>query len=71
MCIRDRDRGDPSYTWWNYRSKLDEDRGLRIDLALGSEAMFEKLKGVSVDRMARRAERPSDHAPLIVEFGEP
>ena len=32
--------------------------------------MFQRLKGVSVDRMARRAERPSDHAPLIVEFGE-
>ncbi len=68
---REWDGDDPSYTWWNYRSKLDEDRGLRIDLALGSEAMFERLKGVSVDRMARRAERPSDHAPLIVDFSGP
>ena len=33
--------------------------------------MFERLKGVSVYRIARRAERPSDHAPLIVDFGGP
>ncbi len=65
---REWDGEDPFYTWWNYRSKLDDDKGLRIDLALGSEEVFQRIKAVSVDRMARRAERPSDHAPLIVEL---
>jgi len=65
---REWDGDDPSYTWWNYRSKLEDDKGLRIDLALGSEEVLQELKGVTVDRLARRAERPSDHAPLVVEL---
>jgi len=65
---REWDAEDPSFTWWNYRSKLDENKGLRIDLALGSEDVFQNLRGVTVDRMARRAERPSDHAPLVIDF---
>lgn len=59
---------DPMFTWWNYLSKLENDRGLRIDLAFGSAEVRERLKGVTVDRRARQVERPSDHAPLVVEL---
>jgi exodeoxyribonuclease-3 len=61
---------DPMFTWWNYRSNLDEDRGLRIDLALGSSEVRVALTGVTVDREARAAQRPSDHAPLVVTVAD-
>jgi exodeoxyribonuclease III len=58
------------FTWWNYRANLEGDRGLRIDLALGSAEVLDRLSGVRVDRSARAATRPSDHAPLVVSLAE-
>ena len=55
-------------TWWNYRQKLSEDRGLRIDLSLISPPLWPHVDRCWVDRDARAAERPSDHAPLIIDL---
>lgn len=57
---------DPMFTWWNYLSNLENDKGLRIDLALGSASVRQRVVGVGVDRLARSSPRPSDHAPLVV-----
>jgi len=57
------------YTWWDYRAAgFRRDHGMRIDLILASRALADRCTRCTVDREPRRAERPSDHAPLIAEF---
>lgn len=58
------------YTWWDYRGGMfPKGLGLRIDHILISETMKARLKSVWVDKDARAQERPSDHAPVVAEFG--
>ena len=57
------------YTWWNYQAgQFEKDHGLRIDLALCSDAAADRAVGVWIDRAARGSERPSDHAPLVIDL---
>lgn len=61
------------HTWWPYqRGAFERDEGLRFDLALGDRAVVDRIKGVWIDRDERRPsfrpERPSDHAPLLVDL---
>ena len=61
------------FTWWDYRNLgFQKGEGLRIDLALGTPAVATRLKDVWVDRDERKVgehtEKPSDHAPLVVEL---
>jgi exodeoxyribonuclease-3 len=71
---RDQYRDEPQFTWWNYvGTQFAKNKGLRLDLALGSKAVTERLDDVWVDRHARnplvvRPAKPSDHAPLIVDL---
>jgi len=61
----------PEFTWWNYRpGQFEKDAGLRIDLALGSPAVVDATTQVWVDRSARAHERPSDHAPLVIDLAD-
>ncbi len=60
---------DRVYTWWDYRAgDFHQGRGLRIDLALGSTSVADRLSWSAVDRNARKGKSPSDHAPLIVDL---
>ncbi|MBZ0096754.1 MAG: exodeoxyribonuclease III [Sulfuricella sp.] len=60
---------EKSYTWWDYRmNAFRRNMGLRIDHILLSPALAETCKSCTIDKEARKAERPSDHAPVIVEF---
>lgn len=57
------------YTWWDYRmGAYRKNRGLRIDLMLCTPALAARCKGVTVDKRPRELEKPSDHAPVIVEI---
>jgi exodeoxyribonuclease-3 len=57
------------YTWWDYRAgNFHKGLGLRIDLALVSERLAEHLISCGIDRDYRKGTKPSDHAPLVVEF---
>lgn len=57
------------YSWWDYRmNAFRRNMGLRIDHILLSPALAETCKSCAIDKEARRAERPSDHAPVMVEF---
>ncbi|MGZ8631553.1 MAG: exodeoxyribonuclease III [Actinomycetota bacterium] len=65
--------GDVSgpFTFWDYRmGAFHRGWGLRIDLALGTAALADRLISVEVDREERKPTsgegKPSDHAPLIV-----
>jgi exodeoxyribonuclease-3 len=61
------------YSWWDYRGgALQQDKGLRIDLILGTAPMAARLEDVVIDRDERRetadAGKPSDHAPVTASF---
>jgi exodeoxyribonuclease-3 len=59
------------FTWWDYRmGAFHRGWGLRIDLALGTEAVAGQLVSVEIDREERKPTsgpgKPSDHAPVVV-----
>jgi exodeoxyribonuclease-3 len=59
----------PSYTYWDYRQGFfRRGLGMRIDLMLGSPEVARATTVVEVDRSAREAPRPSDHAPLVANL---
>nr|WP_321986585.1 exodeoxyribonuclease III [uncultured Lichenicoccus sp.] len=62
----------PAYTFWDYQAGCwPRDRGLRIDHALLSPNLAERLQAVSPDRAERDAQQPSDHVPLVVTLDGP
>jgi len=59
------------YTWWDYRAgNFHKGKGLRIDLALVTKPLVERVTYALVDRNARKGEKPSDHAPLFIDLAE-
>lgn len=57
------------FSWWDYRSAaFRRNLGLRIDLILASEALKDQCVNTEIDKTARKAERPSDHAPVTAMF---
>lgn len=59
-----------SFTWWDYRMNgFRRNLGLRIDHILVSAALAERCLACRVDVAPRKLERPSDHAPVVAEFG--
>lgn len=53
------------YTWWsNFANARDNNKGWRIDYALASEPMRERLTRAAILPEARH----SDHCPILVEF---
>lgn len=61
---------DAPYTYWDYGAAFEQNRGLRIDHALVSAELAERLVACGVDTEARSEESPSDHAPVWVEFAD-
>jgi exodeoxyribonuclease III len=58
-----------SYSWWDYRAGgFPRNRGLRIDLILASLTMKTHLKSSIIDSRPRGWDKPSDHAPVILEL---
>lgn len=61
---------DQLYTWWDYQAgAFHKHWGMRIDLLLASAPLAQRLQWVLIDRNARKGLKPSDHAPLIAQFG--
>ncbi|HSU75702.1 MAG TPA: exodeoxyribonuclease III [Burkholderiales bacterium] len=60
---------DKSFSWWDYRLRaFERGWGLRIDLALLAPALARRGTRCTNDLPPRKRERPSDHAPVIVEL---
>lgn len=58
-----------SWSWWDYRNlAFRKNQGLRIDHILVSEALKGRVAACTIDKPMRKNERPSDHAPVIVEL---
>ena len=57
------------YSWWDYRQLgFPMNKGLRIDLMLGTAPVFDRCTDCEIDRDERKGKKPSDHAPVIVEL---
>ncbi len=58
----------PLWTFWDYQAGAwPRDMGLRIDHALLSPAVAERLVAAVPDRRERGEDQPSDHVPVLVE----
>ena len=58
-----------SYSWWDYRDfAFRRNRGLRIDHVLISNALQPLARNCVIDKAPRKNERPSDHAPVVVDL---
>ena len=63
---------EKSYSWWDYRDfGFRRNRGMRIDHILVSDALKPLVSSCSIDKTPRKNERPSDHAPVVVELSIP
>ncbi|MDE2253645.1 MAG: exodeoxyribonuclease III, partial [Betaproteobacteria bacterium] len=61
-----------SWTWWDYRNlAFRRNQGLRIDHILVSSPIKERVRACTIDKAMRKNERPSDHAPVVVELDWP
>ena len=59
------------YSWWSYRAQdwNAADRGRRLDHIWVTPPLRTQAVSAEIMREVRGWERPSDHAPVVVEFG--
>lgn len=68
-CFRQFEQPEKSYTWWDYRMMaFRRNMGLRIDHILLSAPLAKGCTACTIDRVPRKLERPSDHAPVVAEL---
>ncbi len=57
------------FSWWDYRAaSFRRNKGWRIDHHYLSLSLYEQATTCVIDTTPRTLEKPSDHAPVIVEF---
>jgi exodeoxyribonuclease-3 len=60
---------EKNYSWWDYRNMaFRRKQGLRIDHILVSDALRPLARSCAIDPTPRKNERPSDHAPVVLEL---
>jgi exodeoxyribonuclease-3 len=69
-AVRDMIPEGKLYSWWSYRAKdwLAADRGRRLDHIWVTPPLRQNLAGAEVIASARGWEKPSDHAPVVINF---
>ena len=56
-----------SWSWWDYRNlAFRKNQGLRIDHILVSTPLKPRVQACVIDKVPRKNERPSDHAPVVL-----
>ncbi len=61
--------GERRFTWWDYRAgSYEKDKGARIDHYLLSPLLASCKYSCKVLHDVRELERPSDHAPVLLEI---
>ncbi|MBT3218626.1 MAG: exodeoxyribonuclease III [Proteobacteria bacterium] len=59
-----------AFSWWDYRGgAFNRNLGLRIDHHLISKPLAEVCQKVTIWREVRGWNQPSDHVPVVVDFG--
>jgi len=67
--FRNFEQEEQIFSWWDYRAAaFRRNRGLRIDHILLSKELNALCRKSAIDKEPRKAERPSDHAPVWVEL---
>ncbi len=67
--FRQFEQPEKSFSWWDYRQgAFRRNNGLRIDLILAHQALLPRLLSCHIDSQPRRAERASDHTPVVACF---
>jgi len=63
-------KNEKLYSWWSYRARdwSAADKGRRLDHVWTSPSLKGKAIHMEVIRDARGWEKPSDHAPVLVDF---
>jgi exodeoxyribonuclease-3 len=62
--------GGGHFSWWDYRQgAFRRNLGLRIDHVWVSQPLAARCTGSWIDTEPRTWERPSDHTPVVAEFG--
>lgn len=61
---------DTVWTYWDYGPAFEQNRGLRIDHALLSAELAERLVRTAVEVDTRAEEQPSDHAPVMFDLAD-
>ena len=57
------------YSWWDYRNlAFSRNEGLRLDYVYATDVLAEKCIYAEVDRNERKGQKPSDHAPVVVQL---
>jgi exodeoxyribonuclease-3 len=57
------------YSWWDYRMlAFRRNQGLRIDHILVTDPLKNDVIACAIDKLPRKNERPSDHAPVVAEL---
>ena len=60
------EQAEKSFSWWDYRQLgFRLNKGLRIDHILLSPALAARCSACVIDRVPRKWEQPSDHAPVV------
>ena len=60
---------EKSFSWWDYRAAgFRRNHGMRIDLLLVSASVAKRCVKSRIDKEPRALGRPSDHAPVWIEF---
>ncbi|ANQ86048.1 exodeoxyribonuclease III [Azoarcus olearius] len=63
------DQPERAFSWWDYRmGAFRRNFGLRIDHLLVSPALQPACRACTVDKAPRKLERPSDHAPVVLDL---
>ncbi len=64
--------GDKNWSWWDYRhSAWERDKGWRIDHIYLTEDILSCANSCWIDKEPRSREKPSDHAPVVVDIRWP
>jgi exodeoxyribonuclease-3 len=60
------EQAEKSFSWWDYRQLgFRLNKGMRIDHILLSPTLASRCNACVIDRVPRKWEQPSDHAPVI------
>ncbi|WP_339938209.1 exodeoxyribonuclease III [Undibacterium luofuense] len=67
--FRQFEQAEKTFSWWDYRALgFRLNKGVRIDHVLLSAPLAQRCISCSVDRVPRKWEQPSDHAPVTAEL---
>ena len=65
------EQAEQSFSWWDYRAAgFRRNLGLRIDHILLSSPLVQRCTASTIDKAPRKLERPSDHAPVMVDLAD-